>query len=369
MAERPSPQERTEAPTPRRREDAHRRGQVARSRDLSAAAVLLAGIGALGLAGGQALGAAGRQLLVQSASWAAARPLTEQSAAELLRGVTAQTLAALSPFLTAMAAVVLVVNLVQARGVMSLDPIAVNWSRINPLAGLARLVSLESIFGLVKSVTKLAGLALVAYLAIASRWYRILPLGEAGPHEILVDLRSSAVALAVYTSLGLLAIAIADYLFQFYQHEQSLRMTRQELVRELRETEGDPLIKSRLRAVARALRRRQMLRRVPEADVVVTNPTHLAVALRYDPAEAAAPIVLAMGARKLAERIRALALAAGVPLVENPPLAQALYATAQVGSPVPPSLYLAVAEVLAFVYRRQRLLPNFARAALQGSRR
>jgi flagellar biosynthetic protein FlhB len=367
--ERPSPQERTEAPTPRRREEAHRRGEVARSRDLSSAAVLLAGIGALSLAGGRALGVAGQRLMVQSASWSAAEPLTERSAAELLRGVTAQTLATLGPFLIATAAVVLVVNLIQARGVMSLDPISVNWSRVNPLAGLRRLVSLDATFGLVKSVLKLAALALVAYLTISSRWYRILSLGEGGPSDILTDMRSAAVALAVCTSLALLAIAIADYLYQYYQHEQSLRMTRQELVRELRETEGDPLIKSRLRAVARALRRRQMLRRVPEADVVVTNPTHLAVALRYDPVEGAAPVVLAMGARKLAERIRALALAAGVPLVENPPLAQALYATAQVGAPVPPSLYVAVAEVLAFVYRRQRLAPSFARAALQESRR
>jgi flagellar biosynthetic protein FlhB len=331
--------------------------------------VLLAGIGALGMAGARAMGAAGQRLMLQSASWAAARPLTERTAADLLRGVAAQTLATLGPFLIATAGVVLVVNLIQARGVMSLDPVSVHWSRINPLPGLRRLISLDAVFGLVKSVLKLAALALVAYLTLSSRWYRILSLGEGGPSEVLTDMQSAAVALAVCTSLALLAIAIGDYLYQVYQHEQNLRMTRQELVRELRETEGDPLIKSRLRAVARALRRRQMLRRVPEADVVITNPTHLAVALRYDPAEAAAPIVLAMGARKLAERIRALALAAGVPLVENPPLAQALFATAQVGAPVPSSLYVAVAEVLAFVYRRQRLMPNLARAALQESRR
>ena len=364
MDERPSAQERTEAATPRRREEARQRGDVARSQDLSSAAVLLAGMGALSLAGSQALGTFARNLLAQSASWASARPLTEQSSADLLRTLTAQTLAALSPFLVGMAAVVLVVNLVQARGVFSLEPITVNWSRISPVGGLGRLVSLQSTFTLVKSLLKLAVLGTVAYVAIKGRWYQILSLGEAeDPSETLTVMRSMALNVAVTTSLGFLALAGVDYLFQLQQHEQGLRMTRQEVVREFRETEGDPLIKSRIRAVARALSRRQMMRRVAEADVVVTNPTHLAIALKYDLAEASAPIVLAMGARKLAERIREVARGAGVPLVENPPLAHALFATARVGSPIPPALYLAVAEVLAFVYRRQHA-PLLASAAL-----
>jgi len=364
VAERPSAQERTEAATPRRREEARRRGEVARSRDLSGAAVLLAGVAALGMAGGTALASFARRLLAESAGWVAARPLSEQAASDLLRSVAMQTLSALAPFLVGMAAVVLVVNLVQARGVFSLQPVAVNWARMNPVAGFGRLMSLESSFTLVKSLLKLAVLGLVAYLAIARRWYPILALSDSEPRQILAAMRAMALGLAVYTSLGFLAIAVVDYLFQFRQHEQNLRMTRQEVIREYRETEGDPLIKSRIRAVARALSRRQMLRRVAEADVVVTNPTHIAVALKYDPAEGAAPIVLAMGARKLASRIRELARAAGVPLIENPPLAQALYATAKVGAPIPPALYLAVAEVLAFVFRRQRLLydrpPAFA---------
>ena len=352
MDERPSAQERTEAATPRRREESRRRGEIARSRDLSGAAVLLAGVGALGLAGGRSLADFTHRLLDRSAGWVAGAPLTESGAADLLRSLTAETLAALAPFLVGMAAVVLVVNLVQARGVFSLEPVTVHWNRIDPVAGVGRLFSLESTFTLVKSLLKLALLGLVAHLSIAGRWYQILALSDGEPAQIMSAMRSMALALAVYTALGFLALAVVDYLFQWRQHEQNLRMTRQEVIREFRETEGDPLIKSRIRAVARALSRRQMLRRVAEADVVVTNPTHIAVALKYDLAESAAPIVLAMGARKLAARIRELARTAGVPLVENKPLAQALFATARVGAPIPPALYLAVAEVLAFVYRR-----------------
>jgi flagellar biosynthetic protein FlhB len=166
-------------------------------------------------------------------------------------------------------------------------------------------------------------------------------------------MRRMGVGLAISTGLAFLAIAGGDYLFQFFRFDASLRMSRQEIVQEYKETEGDPLIKSRIRAMARALSRRKMLRDVPTADVVVTNPTRLAIALKYDAAVSSAPIVVAMGARKLADRIRALAREAGVPIMEAKPLAQALFATAKIGEPIPPALYLAVAEVLAFVYRQR----------------
>ena len=148
--------------------------------------------------------------------------------------------------------------------------------------------------------------------------------------------------------------ALADYAFEVYRYEKSLRMTKQEVLREHKESEGDPLVKSRIRSLQRATSRKRMLRDVSKADVVITNPTHIAVALKYNAGENSAPLVLAMGERKLAERIKALAARAGVPMVENRPLAHALLATAKVGQQIPASLYAAVAEVLAYVYRIRR---------------
>ena len=148
-------------------------------------------------------------------------------------------------------------------------------------------------------------------------------------------------------------MALADYLFQLWQYEKELRMTKAELKQELRQSEGDPLVKQRMRSMARGFARRQMFRDVPKADVIIANPTHIAVALKYDPLLAPAPVVLAMGQRKVAERIKQIAFESGVPVIENRPLARALLAGAHVGVMIPAELYAAVAEVLAFVIRQR----------------
>ena len=322
---------------------------------------MLAGVGALGFAGGRALMAYTRGLMTESAAWIAAPPLTMDSAAELMTALVGRTLTALGPFFFALAGLVLTVNLIQARGVFSTERIQIDFKHLDPVAGIGRLFSIEAVFNLFKSVVKLAALSAVAYLAFAQHWVELLGLSAASPAQIAETMRRMGVGLAVSTGLAFVAIAGGDYLFQFFRFEASLRMSKQEVVQEYKETEGDPLIKSRMRAMARALSRRQMLRHVATADVVVVNPTRLAVALQYDAALAAAPIVVAMGARKLADRIRALAREAGVPILEQKPLAQALFATAKVGEPIPPALYLAVAEVLAFVYRqREKTGPRVA---------
>jgi flagellar biosynthetic protein FlhB len=153
--------------------------------------------------------------------------------------------------------------------------------------------------------------------------------------------------------LAFLLLALADYLYQVWRHEKSLKMSKEEIKREVKETEGDQILKVRRRTMARSMARRRMLLSVSDADVVVTNPTHIAVALKYDPEVAPAPMVLAMGARKVAKQIKDLALDAGVPVVENKPLARALYKTARVGLPIPVELYVAVAEILAWVIKQR----------------
>ena len=364
--ERPDAQERTESPTPKRLEQARSEGRVARSQELSAAVVLLAGAIALAMAAGPALSNYATGVLRESARALAAEPLTAAGGIGLLRHLTFDFVLALLPFALAVVGSVTLVNLAQARGVMSWKPITPQLDRINPIAGVKRLFGLDSAFNLVKSLVKLAALGLVTWLVLSGSFPELLSLTDSAPAGTMAVLRSHAIRLAILTGLAFLAVSLADYAFQAYRMHKSLRMSRQEVVREQRETEGDPMLKSRILSIMRAKARQRMLRQVPSADVVVVNPTEIAVALRYDAETAGAPMVLAMGRRKLAERIRAIATKAGVPIVENRPVARALIATAEVGKPIPPALYAAVAEILAFVYRRVGRWPK-ALAAVRRS--
>lgn len=354
-----SGQERTEQPTQQRLDKAHREGKVARSQELSGAVILLSGTAALAFTGSTFIGKHLVLLVQEQAHWLAVAALDESTVVVLLRLAGRETLAALLPFLIGVTAVALLVNLIQARGVFSMEPITPKWSKVSPLSGFRKMFSWQSPFTLLKAVLKLGFLTLVTYTTIRSAWPDIIGLSRYGSAGVLLVLRQLMLKLALITGLSFLAIALLDYLFQVQQHVRGLRMTKQDIVREHKESEGDPLIKSRMRALARSLSRKRMLADVANADVVVTNPTHLAVALKYDPSVAPAPMVLAMGQRKLAERIKETALAAGVPLLENQPLAQALVATATVGRTVPPALYTVVAEIIAFVYRQRQRMPDW----------
>jgi flagellar biosynthetic protein FlhB len=257
------------------------------------------------------------------------------------------------PFGLGLAGIVTVVNLAQARGVASLKPITPTFKHLNPLTGVKRIVSLESLFTLLKSLVKITLLGFITWQVVRSNWPEIASLAGAGPVEIGMVARMLLLKLAATVGLAFLVIAGADYAFQYFRFEKSLRMTRQDVIREHRESEGDPVVKGHMMALARARARRRMLQSVPTADVVVVNPTHVAVALKYDIGVAPAPIVVAMGERKLAERIKALAFKSNVPVIENRTVARALLATATVGQMIPSALYAVVAEILAFVYRQR----------------
>ena len=357
-------QERNEAPTPRRRQQARDEGRVARSQELSAAFALLAGAFALAGLGGAALVRFARGLVRQCAAWISERPIGAGDGVVMLTQVARQLVYALVPFLFLLGVVVLGVNLLQARGVATWKPVLPQLSRIDPLAGFRRMFSLEAAFTLGKSLAKLVALGLISFVVIRHSLPTVSSLTQAAPAEIAAVLRVLLVRLALWVGLSFLALAIVDYWFQRSRLEKSLRMSRQEVVHEFRETEGDPIVKARIRALARAMARRRMLHKVPQADVVVVNPTQIAVALRYDTSVAAAPVVLAMGQRKLAERIRRIALEARVPIVENRPVARALLATGKIGRPIPPALYAAVAEILAFIYRQRAALSLSNESAL-----
>lgn len=346
-------QERSELPTPKRRQEAHEEGRVPKSPEVSAAVGLLAGVVTLAAAGGGIVSREARDVMTESFSRLTSEPLTIASADGLLRGVLLGGIRAAAPVLLAIGLPVLAIGAFQARGVFSGKPLSPDADRVNPLAGLKRMLGMQSVFTLLKALLKLVVLGAITFTALKGAWGDLAGLSGEDAGVIAAVARTLAVRLALSVGLAFLLIAAVDYGFQAWQHEKQLRMTRQEIVQEHKESEGDPLLKSRMHSLARSHARKRMLQQVRQADVVVVNPVHIAVALRYQIGQDGAPMVLAMGRRKLAERIKAIAAEAGVPIVENPPLARTLIATAVVGKPIPPALYAAVAEVLAWLYRRR----------------
>jgi len=355
-------QERTESPTPRRREEARREGRVARSQEVSTAAALLAGAIGLFTIGGESLAGFSTRLFRESTRALSSGPMSAAGGIAMIRASVIGMVFALLPIAAILVGSAVMMNLAQTRGVLSWKPVEPKLSHLNPVAGFRRLFAVESLFTLFKSLAKLAALGLVTWVVIAAAWPELISLAATGPGGTATVLRGSVAKLGVVTGLTFFVIAAIDYWFQLHRAEKSLRMTRQDVLREYRETEGNPLIKGRILSLMRARARKRMLQDVPNADVVIVNPTEIAVALKYDTERAPAPVVVAMGERKLAERIKAIAYAANVTVIENRPVARALLATATIGKPIPPALYAAVAEILAFVYRKRGGLPGLAAA-------
>jgi flagellar biosynthetic protein FlhB len=349
-----SDQERTEEATPKRREEARKEGQIPRSQELTMAMVLLGGALMINLAGPM-LGGRMLSLFGFGLASLASAPLDANGSIVLLRSMGWRTLATIAIWGSALAGLALFVAGVQARGIFTTKPLEPNLDRINPGKNAKRIAGVQSWAELVKSLFKLLIVTIAVRGAIIAAWPDTMALAEQAPVSFLFVVKRYSVKLLMTAGLCYLALALFDYLWQVWQHERQMRMSREEIKQEMKQSEGDPHIKQRMRAMGRAFARRQMFRDVPKADVVITNPTHLAVALKYDPLLAPAPIVLAMGQRKVAERIKAIAKESGIPMIENKPIARALVAKAKVGQMIPSELYLAIAEILAFVIRRRIL--------------
>lgn len=352
-------QERTEAPTQRKRDEAKRKGQVPKSTELTTAFVLLGSALAINAAGG---GLARAMADIFTTSAGAGVPDGPGGTVHLLQAVGWKTMAALAPVVLTLAGVATAIAAVQARGVLSTEPITPDWSRLAPHKNIARLVSMRAVVDLLKALLKLVVVGAAMYAALKKAWPDIVALSDESPVALLGGIQHHSVSLLMTSGLAFLAIAGGDYAWQLWQHEKELKMTKEEVKQEVKESEGDPLLKQRMRSQGRALARKRMFRDVPNADVVVTNPTHVAVAIKYDPDVAPAPIVLAMGERKVAQRIKQIAYEAGVPVIENKPVARALLATARIGQPIPFEMYVAVAEILAFVIKQRAARgPDWAR--------
>nr|MBP7322278.1 flagellar biosynthesis protein FlhB [Deltaproteobacteria bacterium] len=342
--------DKTEPATPKRREEARKKGQVARSREVPSVFILFSGLGALSFGGSWMIWHCS-DLMRKTFQDLISIEVSEAAAPVLIQEIMVRTAILLLPLLLAVLVAGVAANLLQVGLFFTSEPLAPQLSRLDPLKGVSRLLSSQSLAELVKSILKIVLIGWIAYDLVKAEMEAMPSLMTCSVAEILSFIGFSSLRITLYTCLALAVVALLDYGFQRWNYEKELRMSKQEIKEEMKQREGDPLIKARIRRVQMELSRRRMMEAVPHADVVITNPTTLAVALKYDPNEMSAPQVVAKGAGFIAERIRAIAKESGVPIVEQKPLAQALYKMVEIGGAVPISLYQAVAEVLAYVYR------------------
>lgn len=349
--------DRTEPATPRRREEARERGQVARSADLSSAAVLLAAVLGLRFAGRPLL----ESLFATTTGVLGGLGTLGDDPSTIMNrfgGLFAAVLLGFLPLAGIVLAASIAVTLAQTGFLFTSDPVKPDLDRVNPITGLGRLFSLRSLVRLLGGLLKLAIVGLVVGWTIWAERGGLVELSGRGVEQvsgISIDLMQS---LSLRAAIALFVLALFDYGFQKWQYELDLRMTKHEIREELKRFEGDPKIRERRRSIQRQIALQRMMAGVPQATVVITNPTHLAVAVRYEQSMDE-PVVVAKGADQMALRIREHAMEHGVPIVERKELARSLYAAVEVGQAVPSALYKAVAEIIAYVYR----LKGFARAA------
>jgi len=344
-------QDRSEQPTARRKQKARQQGQVPRSPELQSAVVLLIAVLGLRTVGPWMMQRTEERLRLAFQS-VETRPLVADAIRPLAMDWMSWTAVTLSP-LFVLVVVTAVGAAIAIHGGFVFSPrlATPDLSRIDPLAGAKRLLSSKTSFGLVRDALKVAGVGWVCFVGMREA----ISVLSAGLDFQLPDLVARANALAdsltLRVALVLLVAGLADYIWQRFQHTKDMRMSKQEVREEVKESEGDPLMKGRIRSRQREMARRRMMDAVPTADVVITNPTHYAVALKYDQGSMAAPKVVAKGQRLIAQRIKQIAIDNDVPLIEDKPLARALYRMAPVGAEIPSELYRAVAEVLGHVYR------------------
>jgi len=346
------PGEKTEAPTPRKREEARKKGQVAHSKEVDSAIVLLAVIGVFRF-GGPYMWRQLEALTIDSWAHLNRNPLSVELTADIGLMLMGRSLMILFPLMGAVMAVSVLGGMAQTGGpLFSREALKPQFKRINPMQGAKRLVaSRQAYVNLAKSLIKFTVLGAVGYMVFVSHWDEIRTMGfQAGLTDSIAILVKVSFDLVTRMALVVLALAIGDFIFQKSDHIRQLRMSRQDIVDEHRQSEGDPHMKA---AIARQRRRlmARIMESVPKADVVVVNPTHYAVALKYDPASSAAPVVLAKGMNLVALHMREVAEEHGIPVIQNPPLCRAIYKATRVGQEIPTDLYEAVAEILAFVYR------------------
>ena len=351
--------DKTESATPKRRDEARKKGNVPKSSDLASIFVLLGVVLALG----SLVGGAGHVVQVYFESIFGNLDKTQLTTHDVmtLGGQAFLTLGkAVGPLMLTALALGVFINIAQTGPVWAGEALKPNFNRLNPLTGAQRFVSSRALVELIKSLYKIGIIAYIAYITIQSSYPQMLAMARLDLMQSVTLIGEVTYRMVTRIVMTMLVLAALDYAYQRYAYEKSLRMTKQEVKDEFKQAEGNPQFKARIRARQREIAKKRMMSEVPTADVVITNPTHFAVALKYDATTMRAPLVVAKGQDLLALKIREVAQENDVPIVENAPLARALYKQVNLGKEVSSDLYEAVAEVLAFVYlvnqrRRERM--------------
>jgi flagellar biosynthetic protein FlhB len=351
-AETETGEEKTEEPTGKKRDEAREEGQVAKSVEVGNVAVLLSGLASLYIFGTFLFGRL--EYFINDAFRVWSNPaFTDADFLAFSKRYIEDYIITLIPFFFVIVMVTFIVQAIQVGGVkITWKALQPNIKKFNPISGIKQLIfSPRSLVELFKSIAKLILVAWIAYLVISSEMPYLNNLGDMEIRSIFLYILSVMFRIFLWTSMLLIFIAIIDYSYQVYEHEKNLKMTKQEVKDENKQTEGDPQVKSRIKSLQREMAMRRMMEDVPKADVVVTNPVHLAIALGYDNMSMSAPTVLAKGAGLVADNIKNKAKEHDIPVVENKELARNLFRMVEIGSEIPTTLYQAVAEVLAYVYR------------------
>jgi len=348
-------QEKTEPATPKRRQEAREKGQVAISREIPSVAILLVALGVFSIAGSWMFGRLSTLMRHVFQNAATTERFDIPLVTTILAQMVDQVFIVLLPIMGAALVAGVGAHVAQIGFLFTGKPLAPKLDKLNPIAGMKRFFSLRSLAELVKALVKVIIIGGVAVLVLSSEIDQAPNLVRLDISQILSFVGMVAFKICLYACLVLAVMAALDYAFQRWQHEEKLKMTKQEVKDEARQREGDPKVKARIRSVQIEMARRRMMEAVPGATVVVTNPTHLAVALKFEAAAMVAPQVVAKGAGHVAARIKELAKAHGVPVIEQKPLAQALFKAVEIGDFIPSNLYRAVAEILAYVYRLKRI--------------
>jgi len=346
-------QDRSEAPTQRRREKARKDGQVATSADLSAGLLLLAGTFALWI-GGETFGGLLLRMVRSSLLYTLRTEWGIPQTSALAKTALVQGLSVVGPLLAVLFVIGAAAGVAQAGFHVSWKPLAPEWGRLSWGKGWKRLFSTRSLARGVSSVAKVSAVALLVLWVLRQQVDHISIAGHGTVERATALGWRLAILLALAIAAAMLVIGLLDYLFQRWRHEQDLKMTRRELVEERREEEGDPHMRARVRKLQREIGQRRMIQDVPKATMVITNPTHIAVALQYERGLMKAPKVVAKGSDLLAIQIKRVAERHGVPVLERKPLARALYLAVDVGQEIPAEFYHAIAEILAYIYRLSR---------------
>lgn len=350
MAESESGADRSEDPTQKRIDEARRKGQIARSRELNTVAVTLSGAGALLVFGGE-IAQDMMRLMHAGFSFQRATLMDDGAMVQLLLASGMSALLSLVPFLVVLLIASIVGPIALGGWLMSGEAMQPKFSRMNPLGGLKRMFSTKALVELLKALAKFLVLLGVALAVLSSVQDDLLAIAHEPTEAAIMHSATLVGWSALWLSCGLILIAAVDVPFQLWDSKQKLKMTKQEVKDEYKDSEGKPEVKSRIRQLQREMAERRMMQAVPSADVVITNPTHFAVALKYDAEKGGAPTLLAKGGDFLALKIREIAQENKVILLESPALARAVYYSTEVDREIPAGLYMAVAQVLAYVYQ------------------